>query len=237
MCVAKSNDSLITLDNVTKTYSLSADQQFQALHPVSISIAPAEFVAIMGPSGSGKSTLMNIIGCLDYPSSGDYLFREQPITALSNRELAALRNQWFGFVFQSFNLLSRRTVLDNVAMPLVYSGLNRKQRRHRAQKALQQVELSDYAAHYPNQLSGGQQQRVAIARALINQPKILLADEPTGNLDTHLGAEIMQIFVHLNQKENITIVLVTHETEIAEYASRQIRMRDGDIEYDSAVTS
>jgi putative ABC transport system ATP-binding protein len=207
------------------------DEEIHALRGVSIVIERGEYVAIMGPSGSGKSTLMNLIGCLDTPSKGSYLLNEKEVAAMNDDELARIRNEEIGFVFQTFNLLPRATALHNVELPLVYAGVPGKERQERARGALEKVELTARAGHRPNELSGGQRQRVAIARALVNNPSILLADEPTGNLDSKTGVEIMGVFDRLHQGGN-TIVLVTHEAEIAAYAHRAIHIRDGQVEKD-----
>ncbi len=199
---------------------------------VSLSVAAGQFLAIMGPSGSGKSTFMHLVGCLDRCDQGEYWLNGAMISRLSKRELAAIRNRSIGFVFQSFNLLSRTTVLDNVALPLTYQGVKRRERRRRAAEMLEQVGLTDRASHHSNQLSGGQQQRVAIARALITNPVLLLADEPTGNLDSKTGIEIMALLQQLNRDTGLTVVLVTHETDIARYAQRCVTFRDGRIESD-----
>jgi putative ABC transport system ATP-binding protein len=195
---------------------------------VSFAIEPGEFVAIVGPSGSGKTTLMNVLGCLDTPTAGSYRLDGEEVSSLSDAELSRVRNEKIGFVFQTFNLLPRSTAVDNVALPLVYSGVGRGRRREAARRALERVELSDRMAHRPPELSGGQRQRVAVARALVNEPKLLLADEPTGNLDQRTGAEIVRLFESLN-RDGMTIVLVTHDPEIARRARRQIRIVDGAI--------
>lgn len=208
-----------------KSYTTAAGP-FPALKGVDLSIAAGEFVAIMGPSGSGKSTFMNLLGCLDTPSSGDYFLAERNVAHLGRDELAALRNRTIGFVFQGFNLLPRMTLEDNVALPLVYSGIAREPRRARARQELERVGLGDYTRSLPSRISGGQQQRVAIARALVNSPQLILADEPTGNLDSRTSEEIMVLFSQLNE-EGITIVLVTHEPDIAAHARRQVRFLDG----------
>jgi putative ABC transport system ATP-binding protein len=215
----------IFLKEVTKYYQIGEDT-VAALGGVSLEIKTGEFVAIMGPSGSGKSTLMNILGCLDRPSSGSYLLEGQEVATLKDDELAKTRNKRIGFVFQNFNLLSRVSALENVALPLVYAGVTQKERMQRAALILDSVGLASRKKHLPNELSGGQRQRVAIARALINDPSIIMADEPTGNLDSHSSIEIMNIFSKLHEQEK-TVILVTHEPDIAEYAKRVITVRDG----------
>jgi putative ABC transport system ATP-binding protein len=221
---------LIDIRDISKVYQMGA-QKVRALDGVSLQVDRGEYVAIMGPSGSGKSTLMNLIGCLDTPTSGSYVLNGREVARMTDDELAAIRNQEIGFVFQTFNLLPRTTALHQVELPLVYSGLPRKDRRERAIKALEAVNLTDRMTHHPSELSGGQRQRVAVARALINDPSILLADEPTGNLDSATGAEIMALFDELNAKGN-TIVLVTHEENIAAHARRIVRLLDGRIRDD-----
>jgi putative ABC transport system ATP-binding protein len=216
---------VVDVRNITKTYVLG-EIQVKALRGVSFAIAPGEFVAIMGASGSGKSTLMNILGCLDQPTSGEYYLNGRELSKLSGSELARLRNKELGFVFQSYNLLPRLDAVRNVELPLIYAGVSSSERRECALAALKRVGLAERARHRPVELSGGQQQRVAIARALINEPKLLLADEPTGNLDTASSIEIMQIFQELNQR-GITVILVTHEEDIAAFAKRILRFRDG----------
>ncbi len=221
---------LISLRNLHRVYELGAEK-VHALNGVDLDIAPNEYVAIMGPSGSGKSTLMNIIGCLDTPTEGSYRLKDHEIARMSDDELARIRNQEIGFVFQTFNLLPRADALHNVELPLVYAGLRHEQRRNRAREALTRVGLADRMKHRPNELSGGQRQRVAIARALVNTPSIILADEPTGNLDTATGEEIMAAFAEIWRQGN-TVILVTHEADIASHARRVVRMRDGKIESD-----
>jgi putative ABC transport system ATP-binding protein len=222
---------VIELDDVHKVYDTGA-VKVPALRGVSLTVLAGEFVAIMGASGSGKSTLMNIIGCLDHPTNGTYRLDGQDISRLSRKELAHIRNRKLGFVFQGFNLLKRHTAIENVELPLLYAGLSVKERRQHGTDMLNLVGLSDRADHLPNQLSGGQQQRVAIARALVNQPQILLADEPTGNLDSHTGEEILQEFQRINRERGQTIVMVTHDAAIAAYALRVVTVRDGLIESD-----
>ncbi|OGH25079.1 MAG: macrolide ABC transporter ATP-binding protein [Candidatus Levybacteria bacterium RIFCSPLOWO2_01_FULL_39_24] len=219
---------LVHLSNINKIYQTSHDLKFQALKNISLSIDSGEFVAIMGPSGSGKSTLMNILGLLDKPTSGSYKLEGEDVAHLSEKVMAEIRNKKIGFVFQQFNLLNRTSILDNVTLPLIYGGIDNQERITKAKKALDQVGLSDKLENRPNQLSGGQQQRAAIARALVTDPQIILADEPTGNLDTKTGQQIMEIFRKLNN-EGKTIILITHEVDIARYAKRTIRVRDGEI--------
>ena len=228
------SDSVIRIENLYKSYQTSAGS-FPALKEVTLGIAAGEFVAIMGPSGSGKSTFMNILGCLDKPSAGRYLLDGRDVENMDKDELALLRNRTIGFVFQGYNLLQRMSLLDNVALPLIYCGVEREERHMRAHDLLAKVGLADKAASLPNQISGGQQQRVAIARALINRPRLILADEPTGNLDSRTGEEIMALFDELN-REGITIVLVTHEEDIAHHAQRQVRFLDGRIVSDHATS-
>lgn len=227
------SSEVIRIAGLHKSYQTSAGE-FPALKDVNLQIVSGEFVAIMGPSGSGKSTFMNILGCLDAPSAGSYVLDGRPVAQLSKDELALLRNRTIGFVFQGFNLLPRMSLLENVALPLIYSGVRHEERRRRARAMLAKVGLEKYGDSMPNKISGGQQQRVAIARALINQPRLLLADEPTGNLDSHTSAEVMALFDALN-REGITIVLVTHEADIARHAQRQVRFFDGRIVSDQAT--
>lgn len=231
-------DSLIRIEHLGKSYSLQDAHGHTITTPVlfdlNLSIQYGEFVAIMGHSGSGKSTLMNILGCLDTPSEGSYWLASENVATLSSDQLAHIRNQRIGFVFQGFNLLKRMTALDNVAMPLLYAGISRAQSRQRALELLSRTGLEKFAQHQPNQLSGGQQQRVAISRALINQPPLILADEPTGNLDSQTSQEIMQLFQQLNQEQGITIVWVTHEDDIAAYANRLIVLKDGRVIVDKS---
>ncbi len=220
----------ILLSEVTKVYQLGGEQ-VNALAGITLSISPGEFTAIMGPSGSGKSTLMNILGCLDRPTKGSYMLDGQEVATLNDDQLAITRNKKIGFVFQSFNLLPRMSTLQNVALPMVYAGVEKKERVARAEQVLAMVGLESRMNHQPNELSGGQRQRVAIARALVNDPTIIMADEPTGNLDTKSGDEVMNIFSELNSQGR-TIILVTHEPDIAEYAGRVVYVRDGLIERD-----
>jgi len=226
-------DALIETDDLWKTYEMGSTE-VHALQGVSFKIPRNEYVAIMGPSGSGKSTLMNLIGCLDTPTKGQYWLNGRLVSEMDDDELAHIRNKEIGFVFQTFNLLARATALHNVELPLIYSGVHSRERIDRARKALQMVELSDRMDHKPNELSGGQRQRVAIARALVNHPSIILADEPTGNLDSQTGIEIMKLFDKLHSEGN-TIILVTHERDIAEYAHRVISIRDGKIASDERM--
>ncbi len=221
---------MIETRDLWKTYQMG-DEQIHALRGVSIRIGRGEYVAIMGPSGSGKSTLMNLIGCLDTPTRGVYLLNEKEVGQMNDNELARIRNEEIGFVFQTFNLLPRATALHNVELPLVYAGVPKRERLERARTALEKVELTPRMHHRPNELSGGQRQRVAIARALVNNPSILLADEPTGNLDSKTGIEIMGLFDRLHQSGN-TIVVVTHEADVAQHAHRTVAIRDGGVEKD-----
>lgn len=220
--------ALISLSNIRKTYVLGA-QTVHALKKIDLDIQSGEYVALMGPSGSGKSTLMNVIGCLDTPSQGEYWLNDKEVSKMSDVDLSKVRNDEIGFVFQTFNLLTRLTALDNVALPLVYAGIPLKERNERAAETLNKVGLGDRFHHKPNELSGGQRQRVAVARALINNPSLLLADEPTGNLDTQTSHEIMALFEEIHAAGN-TIVLVTHEEDIAKHAKKIVRLRDGLIE-------
>jgi putative ABC transport system ATP-binding protein len=229
--------SVISVRNLTKTYNVGEAEVF-ALRGVSLDVERGEFLAVTGPSGSGKSTFMHIIGCLDRPSSGQYFLDGHDVAQMSRDELAVVRNSKIGFVFQGFNLLKRTSALDNVELPLLYSGstLRPAERRKRAIDALTAVGLQTRTDHHPNQLSGGQQQRVAIARSLINEPSILLADEPTGNLDTRTSIEVMEIFQQLNRERGITVLLITHELDIAEYGTRVVSFRDGAVVGDKPVT-
>lgn len=223
-------EGIIHLESIRKSYFMGR-HELQVLKGISLDIFKSEYVALMGPSGSGKSTLMNIIGCLDSPTGGRYVLNGHDVSKMEDNALAEVRNKEIGFVFQQFNLLPRLTALENVALPLVYAGMGRKQRTEKAKHALEMVNLTDRSSHKPNELSGGQCQRVAIARALVNDPSIILADEPTGNLDTKTSYEIMAIFNEIHSKEN-TIVIVTHEEDIANHARRIVRLRDGVIETD-----
>src|SRR3954470_1922290 len=228
---------VISIRDLVKTYHVG-EVTVRALRGASIDVEPGEFVAVTGPSGSGKSTLMHILGCLDRPSSGQYILDGKDVSRLSKDELAMIRNRKIGFVFQGFNLLSRTTALDNVELPLLYNGgskMKAGERHRRAKEVLEIVGLGKRLDHYPNQLSGGQQQRVAIARALINEPSILLADEPTGNLDTRTSIEVMDIFQRLNMERGITVVLITHEMDIAEHGTRFVKFRDGRIQIDQQI--
>ena len=230
---------VISVRDLVKTYTVG-EVIVRALRGANLDIEAGEFVAVTGPSGSGKSTLMHILGCLDRPTSGQYFLDGRDVSRMSKDELASVRNRKIGFVFQGFNLLSRTTALDNVELPLLYNGgskMKTAERHRRALAALTAVGLSERSHHYPNQLSGGQQQRVAIARALINEPSIILADEPTGNLDTRTSIEVMGIFQRLNKERGITIVLITHEMDIAEYGTRLVRFRDGRIQVDHPIAS
>lgn len=221
---------IIETHNISKVYKMG-NNEVRALQSISISINKGEYVAFMGPSGSGKSTLMNIVGCLDSPTSGTYILNNHVVSEMTENELAEVRNKEIGFVFQTFNLLPRATALENVALPLIYAGYSRSEREDKAMETLESVGLGDRWHHKPNELSGGQRQRVAIARALVNNPSIILADEPTGNLDTKTSYDIMNLFQELHDKGN-TIIMVTHEDDIAHYAHRIVRLRDGLVEWD-----
>jgi putative ABC transport system ATP-binding protein len=221
---------VIRLDDIRKSYFMGK-QELQVLKGITLSINRNEYIALMGPSGSGKSTLMNILGCLDSPTSGTYILNGNDVSMMADNDLAEIRNKEIGFVFQQFNLLPRLTALENVALPLVYAGISKKQRNEMAMEVIRKVDLIDRSHHKPNELSGGQCQRVAIARALVNNPSIILADEPTGNLDTRTSYEIMNIFSKIHEDGN-TVVLVTHEEDISNYAHRVIRLRDGLVETD-----
>lgn len=225
---------LIRLENVTKIYTFG-ERELVAIDNISIIVEKGEFVCVMGPSGSGKSTFMNIIGCLDVPTRGRYFLEEVDVSTMDINDLAEIRNKKIGFVFQQFNLLSRATALENVELPLIYAGIPAKQRRQKAMEALSWVGLEEKAYHYPRQLSGGEQQRVAIARALVNNPSIILADEPTGNLDSKASMEIMKIFKRLNEEQQLTTIIVTHEPDIAAFGKRQIRFLDGKIISDTKI--
>jgi len=228
------NGAVIRIDRVTKIYK-TGDITVHALRALSLSIRRGEFVAIMGPSGSGKSTLMNIIGCLDRPTKGQYFLEDVDTSTMGRAALADTRNKRVGFVFQSFNLVPRTSALENVELPLLYAGVGGAERHRRAKEALAEVGLPDRAKNMPSQLSGGQQQRVALARALVNNPSIILADEPTGALDTRTSVEVMEIFQRLNQEKKLTIIVVTHEPDVAKYAERIVHVRDGRISSDEPV--
>lgn len=224
-------ENVIEVQHLIKTYQ-TGDTSFNALNDVSLTVKKGEFVAIMGASGSGKSTFMNQLGCLDKPTSGKYYLDRIDVSTMTSDELAVIRNRKLGFVFQGFNLISRTTALDNVQLPMIYAGVKEEERIERAKAALKVVGLEKRENHMPNQMSGGQQQRVAIARAIVNDAPIILADEPTGNLDTKTSIEVMEFFVNLNEKHGKTIVLVTHEPDIAEYCKRVVKFKDGNIESD-----
>ena len=229
------SDAVVRIEHLHKSYETEAGV-FPVLKDVNLTIARGEFVAIMGPSGSGKSTFMNIVGCLDQPTEGRYFLDGNDTGKMDSDQLAVLRNRTIGFVFQGFNLLPRTRLTDNVALPLLYAGVSRADRQDRAIEMLKRVGLGSHLRSFPNQISGGQQQRVAIARALANQPSLLLADEPTGNLDSQTGREIMELFTSLNRNQGITIVLVTHEHDIAAYAGRLVHFLDGRVAHDGALT-
>lgn len=224
---------LIKLENIQKSYFIE-NTPIPVLHDIDLSISQGEFVAIMGHSGSGKSTLMNILGCLDSSTGGNYYLNGENVSQLSPNQIANLRNRLIGFVFQGFNLLKRMTALENVTLPMLYSGIPKEEQKKRGLEVLKQMGLEKHTNSLPNQMSGGQQQRIAIARALANKPPLILADEPTGNLDTKTSDDIMALFTELNQKQGITIIIVTHEHDIARYAQRMIRVMDGRITYDGA---
>jgi putative ABC transport system ATP-binding protein len=232
---ASADTSLISLHGLTKTYG-HGDAAFQALRGVDLKIEKGEFVAVMGPSGSGKSTLMNLLGCLDTPTSGEYLYQGVPVQTLNAEQRSLLRRHALGFIFQGFNLLARTSAIDNVELPLLYRGVPKRERRERAAEALVSVGLPTKMRNTPAELSGGQQQRVAIARAVVTQPSTLFADEPTGNLDTSTTSEIMELLTRLNEEQGITVVMVTHEDDVAAFARRTVRVKDGLIEYDRAHT-
>lgn len=228
--------SVIVIKDVCKTYTMAGGMSQSVLKHVNLKVEKGEFVAIMGPSGAGKSTFMNILGCLDRPTSGAYVLGDKEVSAMNDDELARVRNKMLGFIFQGFNLLMRRTLVDNVALPLIYANdIAPQERKKRAESLLEMVGLKGFTDRYPNQISGGMQQRVAIARALVNDPELILADEPTGNLDSKTSDEIMLFLQKLNRERGITIVLVTHEPDVAAYAQRLVRIVDGQIAYDGAV--
>ena len=229
------SEIIISLKDINKSFPLELGGEQQVLFDINFTVKSGEFVAIMGPSGSGKSTCMNIIGALDTPTSGTYELYGRDVTGLTPDELAVVRNEHIGFVFQQFNLLSKRNVLDNVMLPLMYRGMSMAERERRAREMLKLVGLENFESYLPTQLSGGMKQRVAIARALAGNPKLILADEPTGALDSKMGNEILQFFKKLNQEQGITIVMITHEFDIAKYASRLIHIRDGKINYDGRM--
>ncbi|WP_305067699.1 ABC transporter ATP-binding protein [Lysinibacillus sp. BW-2-10] len=226
------NDNILTMTGITKAYRMGNEEQI-VLKQIDLQVKKGDFLAVLGPSGSGKSTLMNIIGCLDSPSSGNYVLSNQPINALHDKELAAIRNKEIGFIFQQFQLLPRLSALQNVELPLVYAGINEKERKKRAEEMLRRVGLEDKIQNRPNQLSGGQQQRVAIARAMVTEPTILLADEPTGALDQKTGQQIMELFQEINH-EGKTIVMITHDKEIAKHANRIVHILDGQLREERA---
>jgi len=234
--VEDSSDIVIHIDHISKVYR-TGDIQVHALRNLSLTIHRGEFVAIMGPSGSGKSTLMNIIGCLDRPTKGKYFLESADVSTMGKAQLADIRNKRVGFVFQSFNLVSRTSAMENVELPLLYAGVSGSERQRRAREALAIVGLAERERNMPNQLSGGQQQRVALARALVNNPSIILADEPTGALDTRTSVEVMEIFQRLNRERKLTVIIVTHETDISLYAERVIHVRDGRIASDERVVN
>ncbi len=229
------SNPLIRLVDIRKQYEPPGAPVVPVLHGISLDIQSGEFVCLMGQSGSGKSTLMNILGCLDTPTSGGYVLDGESVAGMPNDQLAAIRNRKLGFVFQGFNLLKRMSALDNIALPLIYSGMPRDQARNRAGEKITLVGLRDFGDRLPNQLSGGQQQRIAIARALVMQPPVLLADEPTGNLDTQTSNEIMSLIQRLNREQGITVILVTHESDIARFGRRLVRLKDGKVIYDGPV--
>ena len=228
----------IEVRDLVKTYVLSETHRVEALRGLSLSVGKGEFLSVLGPSGSGKSTLMHILGCLDQPTSGEYRLMGRDVARLGNDERARIRNEEIGFVFQSFHLLARASALENVELPMLYGAKrpSREERRQKAAEALEAVRLSDRATHAPSQLSGGQQQRVAIARALANRPRLLLADEPTGNLDTRTGREILDTFARLNSERGLTVIMITHDRQVAQYASRSVELRDGRILTDEAIS-
>jgi putative ABC transport system ATP-binding protein len=225
---------LIALTDIRKSY-FNGDLETPVLHGVNVTINHGEFVAIMGQSGSGKSTLMNILGCLDTPTKGSYVLNGREVEKLSDNELASVRNETIGFVFQGFNLLKRMPLVDNVALPLLYAGVSMAEARKRAAVKLQQTGLGEFLKRLPNQISGGQQQRVAISRALVCEPALILADEPTGNLDTATSSEIMNLFTRLNEEQGMSILIVTHEPDVAKYAKRLVRLKDGYVTYDGPM--
>lgn len=226
---------IIKIEHLVKNYYLENNIEQHILKDINCIVNKGDFLAIMGPSGSGKSTFMNILGCLDKATSGKYILNDNDISSLSDKQLAKIRNKYIGFVFQSFNLLPRRTVFDNISIPMIYADIPQYERKDKIKNVLSSVGLSEHEDYYPTQLSGGMQQRVAIARALINNPSIIFADEPTGNLDSEMSVEIMKVFQHLNNDLNITIVMVTHEKDIASYAKRLIYIKDGIKEFDSSM--